>query len=165
MRKVKNSYFWLTRDFWKQSPWPNGSRGVLVFEGLWPERQKHPESPFGSSETFLFKSPRLMSNNTFFPTVFSLEELFRVSIFLSRDLFRLNKRPSKGLLIKKSLWNGSISRLRKMKKALQGKKNRQEGKKKEIKSTKITSFARSTFGFPFSNKIWTICSCPWPAAR
>ena len=29
---------------------------------------------------------------------------------------------------------------------------------------KRTSSARLTFGFPFSNKIWTICSCPLKAA-
>ena len=36
-------------------------------------------------------------------------------------------------------------------------------KKEKEKETinKITSVARSTFGFPFSNKIWTICLCPF----
>ena len=33
-------------------------------------------------------------------------------------------------------------------------------KKKKKNQQKITWVARSTFGFPFSNKIWTICSCP-----
>ena len=37
-------------------------------------------------------------------------------------------------------------------------------KKKKQYQQNNTSFARSTFGFPFSNKSWTICSYPLKAA-
>ena len=42
------------------------------------------------------------------------------------------------------------------------KKKKKEKKKETI--NKRTLVARSTFGFPFSNKSWTICSCPFWAA-
>ena len=44
---------------------------------------------------------------------------------------------------------------------------RKRKKEKEIEKetiNKITFIARSTFGFPFSNKSWTICSFPCSAA-
>ena len=43
-----------------------------------------------------------------------------------------------------------------------------EKRKKQVKNLKkyVTLVAKSTFGFPFSNKSWTICSCPcWTAIK